>query len=178
MLETVSLVAAAVNIPVSVKLSPFHTSPAQFALALERVGASGVVLFNRFYQPDFDIEELEVAGAAEALRPKRASPQAALARDHLPHFRGSLAATGGIHSSDDIVKAVLAGANAVQLVSVLLKHGPRVLFSLLDGVEKWMKEHEYDSIEEFRGAMNLKRCADPAAFERANYMRILQSWRV
>jgi dihydroorotate dehydrogenase (fumarate) len=178
MLETVSLVTAAVNIPVSVKLSPFHTSPAQFALALEKVGASGVVLFNRFYQPDFDIENLEAKSQLKLSDPSELLLRLRWLAIISPHLRGSLSATGGIHSSDDIVKAVLAGAHTVQLVSVLLKHGPRVLFSLLDGLESWMKEHEYETIEEFRGAMNLKRCADPAAFERANYMRILQSWRV
>ncbi len=178
MLETVSLVTAAVNIPVSVKLSPFHTSPVNFAVALERVGATGIVLFNRFYQPDFDIEQLEAKSQLKLSDPSELLLRLRWLSIISPHLRGSLSATGGIHSSDDIVKAILAGANTVQLVSVLLKHGPRVLFSLLDGLEGWMKEHEYDSINEFRGAMNLKRCADPAAFERANYVRILQSWRV
>ena len=178
MLETVSLVAAAVNIPVSVKLSPFHTSPAQFARALERVGASGVVLFNRFYQPDFEIDTLEAKSQLKLSDPSELLLRLRWLAILSPHLRGSIAATGGVHSSEDIVKAVLAGAHTVQLVSVILKHGPRVLFSLLDGLEDWMKEHEYSSVGEFRGAMNLKRCADPAAFERANYMRILQSWRV
>jgi len=92
--------------------------------------------------------------------------------------RGSLAASGGVHSSDDVAKAILAGAHGVQLVSVLLKHGPRVLSSLLNGLQHWMGEHGYTDVNEFRGAMNLKRCPDPAGFERANYVRILQSWRV
>ncbi len=178
MLETVSLVTAAVNVPVSVKLSPFHTSPAQFSLALERVGAAGVVLFNRFYQPDFDIELLEAKSQLKLSDPGELLLRLRWLAIVSPHLRGSLSATGGIHSSDDIVKAILAGAHTVQLVSVLLKHGPRVLFSLLDGLDNWMTAHDYQSIEEFRGAMNLRRCADPAAFERANYMRILQSWRV
>jgi dihydroorotate dehydrogenase (fumarate) len=178
MLETVSLVTAAVNIPVSVKLSPFHTSPANFALALERVGAAGVVLFNRFYQPDFDTEQLEAKSQLKLSDPSELLLRLRWLAIISPHMRGSLSATGGIHSSDDIVKAILAGAHTVQLVSVLLKHGPRVLFSLQEGLENWMKEHDYSNIDEFRGAMNLRRCADPAAFERANYMRILQSWRV
>ena len=164
MLETVSLVAAAVNIPVSVKLSPFHTSPAQFALALERVGASGVVLFNRFYQPDFEIDTLEAKSQLKLSDPSELLLRLRWLAILSPHLRGSIAATGGVHSSEDIVKAVLAGAHTVQLVSVILKHGPRVLFSLLDGLEDWMKEHEYSSVGEFRGAMNLMRCADPAAF--------------
>ncbi len=178
MLETVSLVTAAVNVPVSVKLSPFHTSPAQFSLALERVGAAGVVLFNRFYQPDFDIEQLDAKSQLKLSDPSELLLRLRWLAIISPHLRGSLSATGGIHSSDDIVKAILAGAHTVQLVSVVLKHGPRVLFSLLDGLETWMTDHDYQSIEEFRGAMNLKRCTNPAAFERANYMRILQSWRV
>ena len=95
-----------------------------------------------------------------------------------PHVRGSLATTGGIHSPEDVIKSILAGAHGVQVVSVLLKHGPRYLSRLLSGLKQWMGEHGYESVDEFRGAMNLKRCPDAAAFERANYQRILQSWRV
>jgi len=178
MVETVRQVVSSVRIPVSVKLSPFHTSPAQFVLTLENAGAAGVVLFNRFYQPDFNIEELEV------------SPQLALSdRSELllrlrwlaiisPQMRGSLAATGGIHTTSDVLKALFAGAHTVQLVSVLLRHGPRFLLTLVNGLREWLVEHEYESVDQMRGAMSHRRCPDPAAFERANYIRILQTWRV
>ena len=95
-----------------------------------------------------------------------------------PHLRGSLACSGGVHNKEDVIKALLAGAHTVQLVSVLLKQGPGVLTMLLEGLRNWMAEHEYADINELRGALNLKRCPDPAAHERANYIRILQSLRV
>lgn len=177
MVETVRQVAAAVRIPVAVKISPFHTSPVNFACGLEHAGAKGLVIFNRFYQPDFNIEELEV------------SPQLALSdRSELllrlrwlaiisPWLRGSLAATGGVHTTSDVVKAILAGAHTVQLVSVLLRHGPRFLTTLINGLRTWLLDHGYESVDELRGAMSHQRCPDPEAFERANYIRILQSWR-
>jgi dihydroorotate dehydrogenase (fumarate) len=178
MVETLRQVVSAVRIPVSVKLSPFHTSPAQFVSTLEHAGAAGVVLFNRFYQPDFNIEELV------------ASPQLALSdRSELllrlrwlailsPRVRISLSATGGVHTTSDVVKALLAGADTVQLVSVLLRHGPRFLTTLVNGLTQWLNEHEYQNVDQLRGVMSHRRCPDPAAFERANYIRILQTWRV
>lgn len=178
MVETVRQVVGAVRIPVAVKLSPFHSSLVHFVSLLEQAGAAGVVLFNRFYQPDFNIEELT------------ATPQLALSdRSELllrlrwlailsPRMRGSLSATGGVHTTSDVVKAVLAGADTVQLVSVLLRHGPRFLTTLLNGVREWLDEHDYESIDQLRGVMSHRRCPDPAAFERANYIRILQTWRV
>jgi dihydroorotate dehydrogenase (fumarate) len=93
-------------------------------------------------------------------------------------MRGSLAASGGVHTSSDVIKAILGGAHAVQLVSVLLRHGPHVLGVILQGLRTWLDEHGYANIGQLRGAMNLQRCPDPAAFERANYIRILQSWKV
>jgi dihydroorotate dehydrogenase (fumarate) len=178
MLETVSLVTSAVQVPVAVKISPFHTSPAQFALALERVGAAGVVIFNRFYQPDFNIDDLEVAPQLKLSDPGELLLRLRWLAILAPRLQGSLAATGGVHATADVVKAILAGADAVQLVSVLLKNGAGILSVLNDGLRRWMGEHDYASLEEFRGAMDLKHCPDPAAFERANYQRILQSWRV
>ena len=178
MLDTVRSVAATVKIPVAVKISAFHTSPAHFALALERAGAAGVVVFNRFYQPDLNLEDLEVQPQLKLSDSSELLVRLRWLAILSPHLKGSLAATGGVHSADDAIKAILAGAHSVQLVSVLLKHGPRVLSTLLEGLQHWMEEHGYTSIDEFRGAMNLSRCPDPAAFERANYQRILQSWRL
>jgi dihydroorotate dehydrogenase (fumarate) len=167
-----------VKIPLSVKISPFHTSLAHFTRGLEEAGASGVVMFNRLYQPDFDIEELEVQPFLKLSDSSELLPRLRWISIVSPHLRGSIAASGGVHQAEDVVKAILAGAHAVQLVSVLLKHGPRFLSSLLQGLRHWMSEHGYENIDQMRGALNLRRCADPAAFERANYQRILQSWRV
>jgi dihydroorotate dehydrogenase (fumarate) len=178
MLETVSRVANSVKIPVAVKLSAFHTSLAQFAMGLEHAGAKGVVIFNRFYQPDFDLDALEVSPQLKLSDPSELLLRLRWLAILSPHVRGTLAATGGVHSTEAIVKAILAGAHAVQLVSVLLKHGPRVLSTLLNGLRGWMAERGYTSVAEFRGALNLRRCPDPEAFERANYQKILQSWRV
>ncbi|MEI7551534.1 MAG: dihydroorotate dehydrogenase-like protein [Verrucomicrobiota bacterium] len=178
LLETVSMVIGCVRIPVAVKLSPFHTTPAHFAVALEKIGASGAVLFNRFYQPDFDIEQLEVSPHLKLSDSSELLLRLRWLAVLSPHLKGSLAASGGVHDAADAVKAILAGAHAVQLVSVLLKHGPHLITSMLSGMEQWMGEHGYVSVSEFRGAMNLARCPDPGAFERANYQKILQSWRV
>jgi dihydroorotate dehydrogenase (fumarate) len=178
MLETVKSVTTSVKIPVAVKISAFHTSPAHFTLALEHAGAAGVVLFNRFYQPDFNVEDLEVKPQLKLSDSSELLMRLRWLAILSPHVRGSLSASGGVHTAEDAAKAILAGAHTVQLVSVLLKHGPRFVSTLLNNLQFWMTEHGYSTIEEFRGAMNHGRCPDPAAFERANYQRILQSWRV
>jgi len=178
LLETVASVVTSVQIPVAVKLSAFHTALPHFAGELERVGAAGVVIFNRFYQPDLNIEELDVQPQLKLSDSSELLLRLRWLAILSPRLRGSLAATGGAHTSEDLVKAILAGAHAVQLVSVLLKHGPRVLSTLLNGLRQWIGEHGYESVDQFRGALNLRRCPDPEAFERANYQRILQSWRV
>lgn len=175
MIETVRNISRAVKISVAAKISPFHAAPAQFALALEKAGAKGVVLFNRFYQPDFNLEELEVhphlqlSDSSELLL--RLRWLAVLS----PHLKGSLGCSGGVHRSEDIIKALLAGAHAVQIVSVLVKEGPRVLTQLLMGMRRWMEERDFEDINKLRGALNLKRCPNPAAHERANYIKVLQS---
>ena len=178
MVETVRSVASVVKIPVAVKISAFHTSPANFALSLEEAGAAGVVVFNRFYQPDLNIEELEVTPLLKLSDQTELLMRLRWLAIISPHLKGSIASTGGAHSAEDVIKAILAGAHAVQLVSVLLKHGPRFLSTILHGLQMWMDEHGYESVAEFRGVMNLRRCPDAAAFERANYQRILQSWRI
>lgn len=178
MLETVSSVTHAVKIPVAVKISPFHTSLAQFVLALERAGAAGIVLFNRFYQPDFDLEELEIEPQLKLSDPSELLLRLRWLAILSPQVKGSLAVTGGVHTTEGIVKSILAGAHGVQLVSVLLRHGPNVLSTLLDGLRRWMTDHGYADLDELRGVMNLRRCPSPAAYERANYQKILQSWRV
>ncbi len=176
-LEMVAAVRAASRIPIAVKLSPFFSSFSNFALRLEVAGARGLVLFNRFYQPDIDIEELEV-------RPElhlSDSSELLLRLRWLAILSGQrkldLAASGGVHTALDAVKALMAGATAVQMVSSLLRQGPSHIKAMRDALGSWMSEHEYASLTELRGCMNLSRCPNPAAFERGNYMRILQSWK-
>jgi dihydroorotate dehydrogenase (fumarate) len=176
-LAMVRPVLEAVGVPVAVKLSPFYTSLACFARQLDHEGADGLVLFNRFYQPDLDVEALEVqrtlrlSDASEL--PLRLRWLAILSG----RVKASLMATGGIHRALDVVKALTAGAHAVQMVSALLKHGPEHLRLVCDELARWMAEHGYDSVESLRGSLSLARCPDPAAYERANYIQILQSWR-
>ena len=176
MLQSLGSVASAVRIPVAVKLSPYHTSVSQLAVALELMGSAGTVVFNRFYQPDVNIEELEVQPQLRLSDPGELLLRLRWLAILSPQLRGSLAATGGIHSSAGVVKALLAGAHAVQLVSILLKEGPHMLAVIARDLQFWMTQHGFADLEGFRGRLNLQRCKDPAAFERANYIRVLQSW--
>ena len=175
MLRTVGEVAGAVRIPVAVKISPFHSSVAQLAVALELTGAAGLVLFNRFFQPDVDPDTLEVRPVLRLSEPSELLLRLRWLAILSPQVRGSLAVSGGVHSAPDVAKALLTGAHAVQLVSVLLRHGAPVLRTLLRGLEIWMQEQGFTKLDDFRGRMNLARCRDPSAFERANYIRTLQS---
>lgn len=175
MLETVGLIAGSVNIPVAVKLSPFHTALTQVAVALELAGAAGIVIFNRFYQPDVNVDEIEVQTLLRLSDPQELLLRLRWLAILSPQLRVSLAATGGIHDFSGAAKAILSGAHALQLVSVVLKHGIHVIPTLIAGLERWMHEHGYKTLEDFRGLLNARRYRDPSAFERANYIRTLQS---
>ena len=175
MLRTVGEVAGAVSIPVAVKLSPFHSSLAQLAIALELAGAAGTVVFNRFFQPDVDSDTLEVRPVLRLSEPSELLLRLRWLAILSPQVRGSLAVSGGVHTAADAVKALLTGAHAVQVVSVLLRHGPLVLRTLLRGLESWMEQQGFAELADFRGRLNLARCRDPSAYERANYIRTLQS---
>ena len=176
-LDMVRAVRDVVRIPLAIKLSPFYTSIAHFAERLDDTGLEGMILFNRFYQPGIDVEELEVRrelhlSTSEEL-PLRIRWLAILA----PRLRASLAVTGGVHTVTDVVQAIMAGAHAVQVVSALLRHGSERLAELRRELTAWLEEHEYESLAQMRGSMNLRNCPDPQAYERANYMLMLQSWR-
>lgn len=164
-------------IPLAVKLSPFYTAFANLAVRLDAAGADGLVLFNRFYQPDIDVETLDVlpnlrlSTSAELLLRLR---WLAILSDRVG---ASLAATGGVHSTLDGVKALLSGAHAVQMVSAVLQQGPEHFRIMEQGLRHWMGKKHYASIETFRGVLSLKRCTNPAYFERSNYLRILHTWR-
>lgn len=177
-LFVVGQVVDTVKIPVSVKLSPFHTAPAHFVRQLEMRGAKGAVLFNRFYQPDFSIEDLEVQPQLRLSDSSELLLRLRWLAIVSPVTHLGLSASGGIHTSTDLIKAILAGAHSTQVVSTVLRHGASAVSTLLSGLEAWMREHEYHAIEEMRGALNLARCPNPAAHERANYLNVLQSWRV
>ncbi|MEZ5332284.1 MAG: dihydroorotate dehydrogenase-like protein [Thermoanaerobaculia bacterium] len=177
-IQMVREVKGRTELPVAVKLSPYYTAFAGFARRLVDAGADGLVLFNRFYQPDVDPEELEVA---RTLRLSDSS-ELALRLRWLAILSGrieaSLAATGGVHDPLGVVKALLCGADAVQVVSALLRLGPQRLGELLAGLREWLEEHEYASLSELRGSLSLERCPDPAAYERANYIRLLQGFGI
>ena len=176
-LEGLKAVRQAVKIPVSVKLSPFYSSLANLAKQLDDAGADGLVLFNRFYQPDIDVEQLEVVPSLQLSDSSELLLRLRWLAILSGHFKGSLACSGGVHSHLDAIKAVMAGAHAVQLVSVLLKRGPEYLKTLREGMASWMEEHEYTSIEQMLGSMSHQHSPNPQALERANYMRILQGWK-
>jgi dihydroorotate dehydrogenase (fumarate) len=176
--QIVRSVTETIQIPVSVKLSPYHASLAHFARLLEEHGADGLVLFNRFYQPDFDIDQMDVVPRLKLSYSSELLLRLRWLSILSPTIKGSLACSGGVHTPEDFIKALLAGAHAVQLVSVLLESGPRAIPLLLDGLRGWMHDHEHEDLSTVRGALNLRRCPDPAAHERANYIKILQSWKI
>jgi dihydroorotate dehydrogenase (fumarate) len=176
-LEMVREVKNVTRIPVAVKLSPFYSALANFAQQLERAGVDGLVLFNRFYQPDIDPDEmvvhrrLQLSDASEL--PLRLRWLAVLS----PLLEVPLAVSGGVTTATDAMKAVLAGASAVQMVSALLREGPEQLVRVRRGMLAWLEQHELESLDQVRGALNLARCPDSLAYERANYMEILQGWK-
>lgn len=171
-------VKEAVAMPVAVKLSPFFSSIANVAKRLEEARLDGLVLFNRFYQPDIDVETLEVAPRLRLSDPSELLLRVRWLAILSGRLQMDLACSGGVHSGLDAIKAVMAGACGVQLVSTLLHHGPDQLKKIREEMVRWMEDHEYESVQQMLGSMSLLRCPDPAAFERANYTRILQTWRV
>ena len=176
-LEVLHAVKRAVSIPVAMKLSPYFSSFANMAHRLDQAGADGLVLFNRFYQPDIDLENLEVKpgvtlSTSFAMRlPMR---WIAILRGRI---KASLAATSGVHTADDVVKMIMSGADVTMMCSSLLKNGPQHLAYVLKELDRWMIEHEYISIQQMKGSMSQQSVADPSAFERANYMKALNKFQ-
>lgn len=177
-IDDVKMIKKLLNIPVAVKVGPYFSSFANMAVQLDQAGADGIVLFNRFYQPDIDLETLEV------------SPSLILSNSYekrLPmrwiailygQLRASLAATSGVHSAEDVVKMILCGADVTMVASVLLRQGIEFIDVMLEDLKLWMDQNEYDSITVMKGSMSHQHVSEPAAFERANYLKILQSFRV
>jgi len=166
-----------ISIPVTVKLSPYFSATANMASRLAETGADGLVLFNRFYQPDFDLDQLEViphlvlSTADELLLPLR---WVSILYGRVPV---DFAITSGVHSHIEVLKCMMAGAKVAMMASALLKNGVGHITTVLDDLVQWMEEHEYESIEQMQGSMSQQYVAEPAAFERANYMKVLKSWR-
>ena len=175
-IDLVEAVKAAVHIPVAVKLGPYFSSMANMAKRLDAAGADGLVLFNRFYQPDYDLEALEVV------------PNLILSNSHelllrlhwiaviYGSVKADLALTGGVHSASDVVKAMMAGARVAMMTSALLKRGISYLDTISTELLVWMGEHEYDSIKQMQGSMSRNAVPQPSAFERANYVKVLSSY--
>lgn len=177
-IDLVSQVKATARIPVAVKLGSYFTSVANLAQKLDAARADALVLFNRFYQPDFDLENLEVVPNLTL-----STPYELLLRLHwvailYGHIRADLAITGGVHSAHDVLKAMMAGAKVAMMTSVLLKEGIDHLKTIHTDLLNWMEEHEYDSIRQMQGSLSQQKVAEPAAFLRANYMKVLSSYAV
>ena len=175
-IDLVKSVAGQVKVPVAVKVAPYFSAMANMASRLAQAGASGLVLFNRFLQPDIELEELQVTphlvlSTSDELR--LALRWIAILRGRV---RASLAATGGAHTPDDVLKLLLAGADCVMIASSLLKKGPAQVGVLVRGVMEWLAEREYSSVEQMKGSLSQQACPDPDAFERANYMKALKSY--
>jgi dihydroorotate dehydrogenase (fumarate) len=175
--EIVTEVTRAVDTPVAVKIAPYYTALRHLAAKIDTAGADGLVMFTRLYQPDIDVENLELI---------RVNPvglgDLPLRLRWLGILHGqvnlSLGASGGITTATEAIKALMAGADVIQVVSALLLNGPEYIATLLRRMQTWLEENEYDSLADLRGSMSMHRCPDPAAYERANYMKTLLSWRL
>jgi dihydroorotate dehydrogenase (fumarate) len=173
----VRAVHANVGIPLSVKLAPFYTSLPHVVANLEKCGAQGVVLFNRFYQPDLHIENLEVEPRIFLSTSNELLLRLRWMAILHGRFRLSLGLSGGVHHVQDAIKGLMAGADVLQIVSLLLRQGVSALPRLKDGVSAWMTQHEYASVNQLRGSLSSRHTPDPGELERANYLRILQLWK-
>jgi dihydroorotate dehydrogenase (fumarate) len=176
-IDNIKTVKESVNIPVSVKLGPYFSAFANMAKRMEGAGADGLVLFNRFYQPDLDLENLEVTPSLELSHSFEKRLPLRWISILRPHLNCSLAATTGVHTAKDVIKMILVGADAVMMTSVLLREGIDMLGIIMVNMQNWMEEKGYESVDQMQGAMSAASVAEPAAFERANYLRILQSYK-
>jgi dihydroorotate dehydrogenase (fumarate) len=177
LLDIVAVLKESIAIPLAIKLLPFYSSLPNLAARLDAIGAQGIILFNRVYQPDIDPEELDTTPLLHLSTSDELLLRLRWLAIVSASYRGSLAITGGVHHPVDAVKAVMAGADAVQMVSALLKNGARQLTVVRDGFIRWAEEHGYESIDQIRDSMSLAHSSHPRAAERQNYVRTLQSWK-
>jgi dihydroorotate dehydrogenase (fumarate) len=165
-----------IRIPVAVKLSHFFSAPANMAVRLDEARADAIVLFNRFYQPDFDIDQLEVTPTLTLSRPEELLLRLHWTAILFGHVRADLGITGGVHGARDVIKCILAGAKVAFMTSALLRNGVQHAAHVLSEVNRWLDEHEYSSVQQMCGSMSHGSVSDPSAFERGNYMKVLSSY--
>ncbi len=176
--DIVRAVKSAVSIPVALKLSPFFSAFGNMAKRFDAAGADALVLFNRFYQPDIDLDRLELLTDLELSNPNEIRLPLLWIAILRGRINASLAATSGVHSAAEVVKYLLAGADAVMTASALLQQGPGYIGKLRDDLEGWMTQRGYDSVTQMKGSMSQQNVADPSAFERANYIKILEGYKI
>jgi dihydroorotate dehydrogenase (fumarate) len=176
--DVLKQVRTAVKIPIAVKLSPFFSSIPNIAQRLVKEGADGLVLFNRFYQPDIDLDELDVKPNIELSTSYANRVPMRWIGILFGKIKASLAATSGVHTAEDVLKLTMAGADVTMMCSALLMHGPDHISKVLKEIERWMQDHEYESIEQMKGSLSHKSIADPSAYERANYMKALNRFKL
>ena len=174
--DLVTEVKTSVGVPVAVKLSPMFSSMANMARQLDHVGVKGLVLFNRFYQPDFDLEKLEVVQSLVLSQSHELLPRLNWVAILFGHVAADMAITGGVHTGTDVLKCMMAGARVAMMTSALLKNGIDHIAKVLEEITAWMEEHEYESIRQMQGSMARQSVADPSAFERVNYMQVLSNY--
>ena len=175
-LDTVTMVKQTIDIPVAVKLSPFFSSLANIAVRLVGAGSDALVLFNRFYQPDFDLEEMQAYPHVLLSSPQDLRLPLRWIAILYGQVEADLAATSGIHTAEDVIKVIMAGANVAMMASALLARGVDHAHEVLWQVEQWLEEHEYESVAKIRATMSQQRCVDPSVFERANYLKALETY--
>jgi len=176
-LDALAAVKGAATVPVALKLNPYFSAMAHMARQFEAQGADALVLFNRFYQPDFDLDELSVAPDLKLSQPLEIRlPLRWIAMLH-GRVKVSLAATTGVNGPEEVIKYLLAGADAVMTASALLRHGPGFVESLVAGLTDWMERRGYESVERMKGTLSQQQVADPSAFARANYIKMLEGWK-
>ena len=166
-----------IRIPIAVKLNPYFSAVANISRRLVGAGARGLVLFNRFYQPDFDIENRAIVPSLDLSTPSELRLRLRWAAILCGTIKADIAITGGVHTAEDVIKSMMAGANVAMMTSALLKHGIDHIKGILHGMEYWMDSHEYESIKQMQGSMSHRKCSEPAAFERANYMKVLTYYK-
>ncbi|HMK30858.1 MAG TPA: dihydroorotate dehydrogenase-like protein [Terriglobales bacterium] len=174
--DLVDAVKDSVSIPVAVKLGPYFSAIANMAHKLDQAGADALVLFNRFYQPDFDLENLEVVPSLQLSRSNELRLRLHWVAILFGQLQADMAVTGGVHTAEDVIKCMMAGARVAMTTSALLEHGIDYLRFLVSEVADWVERHEYESIQQMQGSMSHKSVRHPAAFERANYMKVLSSY--
>ena len=175
-LDILTAVKETIDIPVAIKLNPFFSAMAHMAQQLDWVGADALVLFNRFYQPDIDLETLQVYPHVLLSTPQDMRLPLRWIAILYKQIKADLAASSGIHTAEDVLKMLMAGASVTMMTSALLEHGIQHARTVLQSMEEWMEEHEYESVKQMQGSMSQRNCADPTAFERANYIKALETY--